>query len=132
MSETIIEKNIASPIFLDEVYLFLKKRYKYSENESSENFSNSLHKKLMKFCVKMCFLEKKKIKELRDYINQNISKKSWNYEDQVQAEIILCKLIDLAPYSFKVAIILLPGYKKYFKTSEFRKHYKMINSFINS
>lgn len=131
-SENIIEKNTATPIFLNEVYLFLKQRYKYSENDSIENFSNHLHEKLMKFCEKMCLFKKKKIKQLRNYINQNISEKSWNYEDQIQAEIILCKLIDLDPYSFKVATILLPGYKKYFRTSQFRKHYKIINSFIKN
>ena len=61
-SENIIEKNTATPIFLNEVYLFLKQRYKYSENDSIENFSNHLHEKLMKFCEKMCLFKKKKDK----------------------------------------------------------------------
>ena len=81
-----------------------------------------------KYCREICFFEKKKVKELRKYINESILEETLTCEDRIQAEIILFKLIDLDLISFKVATILLPGYKKYFKMNKFRKHFKSINS----
>ena len=109
------EKYTAVPLFLGEVNIYLKKRYENSQYNLNTEFSNPVNQKLLRYCREMCFFEKKKVKELRRYINESILEETLTCEDRIQAEIILCKLIDLDLISFKVATILLPGFKKYFK-----------------
>merc|ERR1712029_1005023 len=129
-SEINSENYTAIPLFLEEVNIYLKERYANYQHDLNTNLPTPVNQNLMQFCNATCFLEKRKIKELRKYINETNLIEALNYEDRVQAEIILCKLVDLNLISFKVAIVLLPGYKKYFKMNQFRKHFKIINSFI--
>ena len=129
-SEINSENYTAIPLFLEEVNIYLKERYKNCQNDLNTDIPIPVNQNLVQFCNSICFLEKTKVKELRKYINDISLKEALNYEDRVQAEIILCKLVDLNLISFKVAIFLLPGYKKYFKMNQFRRHFKIINSFI--
>jgi DNA-directed RNA polymerase subunit F len=125
------ERCRANPIFIEEVYLYLKNRFKNLNDKINVNkYENSIEK-IIDYCVKFCCFKKPKIKELRGYININIKKESLKDEDRVQAEIILCKIIDLNPDTFKTLVLLLPSYNKYFTQNKFRKHYKNIRSLIN-
>ena len=130
--EKIPEKNRAIPICLEEVFFLLEERYKNLNSVSFQRYSGTSGQKVWDYCKKLCILKKKKIRDLRRYINQNINEKFTNDEEEVQAEIILCKIIDFKYLKFKSWISVFPGYQKYFKPSEFRRHYKVLHSIISN
>jgi len=125
------ERCVANPIFMEEVYLYLKERIEKLSNNNDKKFYSSPTKKVMDYCVKFCYLKKEKVKIIRNYINETKDNSILNDEEIVQAEIILCKIIDLNVNSFKTIVTLLPGYKRYFKLHQFRQHYNKLYSIMN-
>ena len=128
----IYEKNKAIPICLEEVFFYLEERYKNLNPRSFQQCPGTSGQKVWNYCKKLCILKKKKISDARRYINQTTNEKFINDEEQVQAEIILCKIIDFKYLKFKSWISHFPGYQKYFKLSHFRRHYKMLHSIISN
>ena len=125
------DRSQASPIFIEEVNLYLKDRFKDLIIENKNENHKTPTKKILDYCHKFCFLRKEKIKEIRNYINESTENFFSVEEERIQAEIILCKIVDLNPDTYGNLISLIPGYKKYFTSNQFRKHYKKIHSLVN-
>jgi len=125
------ERCMANPIFIEEVNLYLKERFKNDSINLGEEVFNESTKKVIKYCLKFCYLKKDKVKKIRNYINGIKENSILNNEEIVQAEIILCKIIDLNPSSYKILLTLLPGHKRYFTQNQFRKHYNKLHSIMN-
>lgn len=129
-SEKISEKAI--PVCIEEVFICLQIRYKNAKYGLFNNNPENSIQRVWNYCKELCTLKKEKIKEIRFNINQIINEKFLNDEEQVQAGIILCKIIDFKYLTFNSWISIFPGYKKYFKPSKFRKLYKVFHLIISN
>ena len=125
------EYNCARPVFLEEVLLHLEERYKNSNTLSPSQYPGTSGQKVWDYCKKLCNLKKRKINIARRYINQTIQENFKGYENQVQSMIFLCKIIDFKYLKFKSWKLIFPGYQKYFKTSNVRRHYETLHSIIS-
>jgi hypothetical protein len=129
-SEKFSEKAI--PVCIEEVFICLQIRYKNSKHDLFYNNPENSSQKIWNYCKELCILKKEKIKEIRFNINRVVNEKFLNDEEQVQAGIILCKIIDFKYLTFNSWISIFPGYKKYFKPNKFRKLYKILHSIISN
>lgn len=129
--EKFSEKSRAIPICIEEVSLYLEERYENLDSNSFQQCPGPSGQKVWDYCKKLSILKKEKIKGARVYINQAANEKFINDEERVQAEIILCKIIDFKNLNLKAWISIFPGYKKYFKPSQLRKHYKVLHSMFS-
>lgn len=127
------EDCIAKPIFIGEVNLYLKERFKILDIENGQKVDNDSVQKVINysFFKSLLFLKKEKVAELRKYIDEQTDEINCKNENKFQTEMILCKIIDLNPKTFLMATKLFPEYKKYFSLNCFRRHYTMINSILN-
>jgi len=127
------EDCIAKPIFIGEVNLYLKERFKILDIENGQKVDNDSVQKVINysFFKSFVFLKKEKVAKLRKYIDEQTDEINGKNENKFQTEMILCKIIDLKPKKFFMATKLFPEYKKYFSLNSFRRHYTMINSILN-
>lgn len=129
-SNKISEKAI--PVCIEEVFICLQIRYKNSKYDLFYEHPENSSQRVWNYCKEVCILKKEKINEIRDNINRVINEKFLNDEEQVQAGIILCKIIDFKYLTFNSWILIFPGYKKYFTPSKFRRLYKIFHSIISN
>ena len=130
--EKTYEKYRVNPICIEEVYLYLKERHGNKGEYMEEKIDYGHNLKILGYCLKFCTLQKEKIRQLRTYINKIMNEAFLNDEERIQAEIILCKIIDFKYLTFKSWIQIFQEYKKYFKSNQLRKYFKSMHSIISS
>ena len=96
------EDCIAKPIFIGEVNLYLKERFKILDIENGQKVDNDSVQKVINysFFKSFVFLKKEKVAELRKYIDEQTDEINCKNENKFQTEMILCKIIDLKPKTF--------------------------------
>jgi hypothetical protein len=126
------EECIAKPIFMGEVNLYLKERFKNLNITGDTKVNNDLIQKVIDYSFKFLkTIEKEKIAKLRKYIDLETGQTCVKNENKFQAEFILCKMVDLKPQSLNIALKLFPEYIKYFNRTSFRKHFFSLLNLMN-
>lgn len=132
VSTTRSEECIAKPIFIGEVNLYLKERFKSLNIKDNIKVPNDLIQKVIEYSFKFLkTIEKDKITKLRKYIDVETGQNYIKNQNKFHAEFILCKMVDLKPESLKVALKLFPEYIKYFNKTSFRKHFYSLLNLMN-